>query len=239
MDILPEGDIKKTVERYTKRYELYGYSPKTLGWNKNRQQLRFNALTSLFFLNGKRILDIGCGFGDLNHLLQDRCGDNYYYTGIDLVPSLINEAKNRWAANNIEFFCSDFLQMSLNKKYDIAVTSGIFNHKLEQINNYDFIELVMKQTFRVVREGFAFDFLSDQVDYRKEHTFHSNPGKIICMVNKITRRFIVKNDYLPFEFAVIAFVDSEVNKLSGRYVRDMVFPSIINGKESVDSGRNN
>lgn len=220
----PKKDAQNTIKRYTERYNLYGYSPKTLGWNKNRQHIRFDALTKMFSLQGKRILDIGCGFGDLNYLLRRKCGDNYCYTGIDLVPKLIEKAKTLWSGDNIKFYVDDFLSIDLDQHFDIAIASGIFNYKLEQIDNYDYIELVMKKAISIVKEGFAFDFLSDNVDYKLEHTFHSNPSTILIMANKLTRRIILRNDYLPFEFAVIAFRDTEIDTMSGCYKRALKGP---------------
>ena len=79
-----DADVQTVVERYTRRFVEFGYDPRTLGWDKGKQMLRFGVLTSQIELRGKRILDIGCGFGDLNKLLCERCGDEYRYLGVDL-----------------------------------------------------------------------------------------------------------------------------------------------------------
>ena len=64
-----EGSFRKlfmeTLNKYyEKLYKKYGYSPKSLGWEKGKQFLRFHQLTCDFELKNASILDVGCGFGD-------------------------------------------------------------------------------------------------------------------------------------------------------------------------------
>jgi len=65
-----QNDLKNLIDRYSRRFESFGYDPRTLGWDKGKQMVRFELLTSQIDLRGKRILDIGCGFGDLNIFLK-------------------------------------------------------------------------------------------------------------------------------------------------------------------------
>ena len=81
---MDDQDRAGTVEKYRKGYAEHGYSPKTLGWDKGRQDIRFEVLLSFFECRGKSILDIGCGFGDLNRVLARKTGGAYSYTGVDL-----------------------------------------------------------------------------------------------------------------------------------------------------------
>jgi hypothetical protein len=87
------------------------------------------------------------------------------------------------------------------------VASGIFNLKLLEGDNYIFIEQVMQKAFRLCRVGFAFDFLSDKVDYRKENTFHAAPEHILALAYGMSRNVILLNNYMPFEFSIFVFKD--------------------------------
>ena len=62
------------VKKYTNNYLKYHYSPKTLGWPKGRQDIRFEILLSFFECKGKKILDIGCGFGSLGSQVRESYG---------------------------------------------------------------------------------------------------------------------------------------------------------------------
>lgn len=191
-----------TVEKYRKGYEQHGYSPKALGWDKGRQDIRFKVLLSFFECRGKSILDIGCGFGDLNRVLHRKIGDSYKYLGIDLVGELIDEGRCQYPQENIRFLNSDFLEYPFTETFDIVVASGIFNHKFASGNNDFFVERVLKKAWNLCTEGFAFDFLSDKVDYRHEHTYHNNPEHILRLAYGLSRNVVLRNDYMPFEFCL-------------------------------------
>ena len=212
-----EKDKKKVIKRYTERFEQYGYSPKSLGWDKGKHDIRFDILTSQYDFKKKSILDIGCGFGDLNITLRKRVGNNYTYHGIDIVPVLIDKAKEMYQNDNIEFSCNDFLSANFDTKYDYIIASGIFNFKLISGNNYSFIRNVIKKSFELCNDGFAFDFLSDKVDYKYDHTFHSSPAEILSMGYEYSRNVILRNDYMPFEFSLFVFKDDSFD------INDTVF----------------
>jgi SAM-dependent methyltransferase len=217
MSGLTEQERTDTIERYAARYRQFGVSEQTLGWTHNRQMLRFSALTSLFDLRGLHVLDVGCGFGDLNRLLTERCGDDYEYTGIDLVPELISEARLLWPRPGIRFYSGDFSQLSREFSADIAVASGILNHRLTESDNYTVAESVIRDALKCCRTAVAMDFLSDRVDYQLPHTFHFDPCRILEIAYRFSRRVVLRNDYLPFEFAVVIFRDDAVDRTNGRF----------------------
>jgi len=199
---LSEPDRAATVNRYRSQYAKYGYSPKSLGWDKGKQDIRFEVLAGFFDCMGKSILDIGCGFGDLNRVLERSCGEDYTYLGIDLVEEFVQEGRRRYRGQHIQFEVGDFMDLRFERDFDIVLSSGIFNHKFEETDNYRFIMDVLEKSMRLVREGVAFDFLSDKVDFRHAHTFHSSPEKIISMGYQLSRNVVLRNDYFPFEFSL-------------------------------------
>lgn len=220
--MMTEIDKNILKARYSERYKQFGYSPKTLGWDKGKQDLRYHILFEEFNLAGKSILDIGCGFGDANKVIQHKT-NRYQYLGIDIVEELIEEAtKNYINDKNISFLLEDFLQTTINDPFDIVVASGVFNFKLKNNQNYQFIEAFMKKAFEIAKEGFAFDFLSDRVDYKYEHTFHSSPSEILNLAYPLSKNLILKNNYMPFEFALIVFKNSNFD------IEDTIFERFKN-----------
>ncbi|MBW5448460.1 methyltransferase domain-containing protein [Cohnella sp. CFH 77786] len=222
---LSENDVKATIERYKERFGLYGYSPKTLGWFKGKQRLRFQMLTSFFPLQEHQsYLDVGCGFGDLNLILKEK-GLPYSYLGVDLVEELIHFGNQMFNEPNIQFILGDFLKIEFQSSYDYVISSGMFNHKFEKTDNYQFIEKCMEKAFSLCNVAIAFDFLSDKVDYKHDHTFHSSPEKILSMAYRLSRNVVLRNDYMPFEFTVIVFKNDSFSKI------DTIFNSF---KERAD-----
>jgi len=197
----------KVINRYTSRFKEFGVHPKTLGWDKGKQALRYTMLLELFDLERVSILDVGCGFGDALKVI-DKKSHNYEYVGIDLVPKLIESASSLYEGkNNISFICDDFLNINFDRKFDIVIGSGLFNFKLIEMNNYDFIREIMLKSFELSNIGISFDFLSSLVDYEYDDTFHSEPAKIVEFSSQLTKNYCLNNTYMPFEFMVSCFND--------------------------------
>ncbi|MBN2644217.1 MAG: class I SAM-dependent methyltransferase [Desulfuromonadaceae bacterium] len=205
-DSISKSDLDQIRQRYEQRFRNFGYSPKTLDWDKGKQDIRFSILTSQLDFTGKSVLDIGCGFGDLNLTLNSITNGNYRYLGVDICPPLIEEARKRYGSEKVEFFCGDIRSANLNN-IDYAIASGIFNQKFEHSDNKGFIEDTMRWVFDSVNIGFAFNFLSDKVDYRKDNTYHSSPEEILGMAYKLSRNLLLLNNCMPFEFSLFVFKD--------------------------------
>lgn len=196
---------------YTSRYKQWGYSPKSLGWDKGNQHVRFDVLTSHYCFEQKSVLDIGCGFGDLVNVLSQK-SSQFDYVGIDLSEDFVQKARELHPSPYCKFFAQDILTFSPQEKFHYAIASGTFNLKLSGVNQYEFIEDVIKKTLQLCTDGFAFDFLSDKVDYQKEETFHFSPEKILSIAYKYSRNVMLRNDYMPFEFSLFLFKDDSFEK---------------------------
>lgn len=205
-------DKERYIDEANAMYTEFGYSPKVLRANKGKQDLRFNILTSMMKLENeeKCILDLGCGFGDLKTYL-DQKKYRVKYIGVDIVETFINKAKELHPDGL--FICEDFLEMDMIKNVDYVIACGPFNYKfLGKISNYEFIEKCMNKAMLIAKEGIAFDFLSNKVDYQYDHTFHSSPEKILEMAYKLSRNVSLRNDYMPFEFSLFINKDDSFDK---------------------------
>ncbi|MBO5975146.1 MAG: class I SAM-dependent methyltransferase [Paludibacteraceae bacterium] len=207
MNSHPDYNIIKSF--YRTRYNQWGCSPKSLGWDKGNQSVRFDVLTSHYSFEKKTVLDIGCGFGDLVNVLEKKASC-FEYTGIDLSDDFVQRATQLHP--DCEFFQQDILSFAPQKMFDYAIASGTFNLKLQGVDQYEFIEEVIKKTLQLCTDGFAFDFLSDKVDYRKEETFHYSPERILSIAYKYSRNVMLRNDYMPFEFSLFLSKDDSFEK---------------------------
>jgi hypothetical protein len=123
------------------------------------------------------------------------------YTGYDINKNLISTGKRAYP--KAALFHEDYLAKKRPKKFEYIVSSGVHNLKLK--NNWAFVERTFEVFDRGATCGFAMNFLSDKVEYRLEDTFHANPEKILALGYKYSRRVVLRNDYMPFEFTL--FVD--------------------------------
>jgi SAM-dependent methyltransferase len=196
-------DQQRYIERYSNRFREYGYDPLTLGWgNGGRQEIRFRALMQVAENGWGSVLDVGCGFSDLFGYLQS-IGWKGRYVGIDLVPVLLDEARQRYPG--VEVYCQDLLEGAELGTFDYVVASGIFNAKLHHESNTHHIAAMLQKMFELSTVAVAADFLSTLVDFQAPDAFHSNPLDILKTCLGLSRRSVLRHDYLPFEFCVYMY----------------------------------
>lgn len=140
-----------------------------LGWeNAKAQELRFEALTKSIDINGKHVLDVGCGTGNLLEYFSYRYRD-FSYTGVDILEQMVAAAKSKNLPGNflsIDIFKNNPFEQH---EFDIVLCSGIFNLNLG--NNKEFLLQAIKTFEFLAAEVIAFNLLSDKSD-DKEDTYY-------------------------------------------------------------------
>ena len=212
-------DVASMVENYRNQFKKHGYSPMALGWTKGKQDIRFEVLTSFFNLENKSILDLGCGFGDLNRYIRENITKNFSYTGIDVVPEFISKAiEMKNVDDDSKFLLGDFISTNLDEKFDIVLGSGIFNHKFSKGNNDEFIRNALFKACDYATEGVAFDFLTNRVGYELPHVYYSDPKEVLALGLLKSNNIIFRADYFPFEYAIAVYMDQEFDKHDTTYI---------------------
>lgn len=83
-----------------------------------------------FFVNrirpGERVLDVGCGKGELAYDLATRAGARV--TGLDFSPFVLEFARSRFHAQDLEFIEGDVLAWEPDQKYEVVVLSNVLEH---------------------------------------------------------------------------------------------------------------
>lgn len=203
---------RQIVESYQRLYAAHGYAPKSLGWDKGKQFLRFHQLTSEWNLAGASLLDVGCGFGDFVRYLAAMKVDGCAYTGIDLVGEFISEAERRFGSAHAAFVRTALEDYAPQRPFDYAIASGTFNLRAEGLDGYDHIRRSLARMFELSRIAVSADFLSDRVEYAYEHNFVSSPERILSIAYGLSRNVVLRNTYFPFEFCVTIYRDDAFDR---------------------------
>ncbi len=98
-------------------------------------------LLSLVPQNAKKVLDVGCGTGDLTDKLRKR---GYKVLGIDQSKNMICEAQKRYP--NTKFKIKDILTMATDKKFDVVFSNAVFHW----INNQ---QMLLNQIHNLLNPG--------------------------------------------------------------------------------------
>ena len=202
MDLKTHQSILK---HYTKLYKKFGQTPASIGWTKGKQDIRFNAVIEIGKLKNSSILDVGCGFGDLLLFLNKK-KLQVKYTGIDINQKFISICKKKYPKSI--FQVRDIETRPFKKKFDWVFAIGTTNHS----GSYKYIERLLAEMFKCSKKGIVMDFLSTYVDFTKPGNFHASPEKIFKIAKKLSKRVIIRHDYLPFEFCVFIYKNDEIIK---------------------------
>jgi hypothetical protein len=209
------------VERYyTAKLREHGATPEGVDWNgQQSQQIRFDQLLGLlgdapeeFSLN-----DYGCGYGALLDCLGQR-NLSFEYTGYDISPSMVEEAKSRYADERRAAFTSNSNEL---RPADFTVASGVFNVKLETPVGvwYRYILETIELMVRLSKRGIAFNALTSHADpeYQRRDLFYADPAHLLdhCLGN-YSRNVLLNHDYDLYEFTVIVRLDGRPPVAPGR-----------------------
>ena len=209
---MKDEDRLDFIKRYEKRLKETGYSPETLGWGTNgRQEVRFSVLAELALREaGSSVLDVGCGFGDLYDFLKLH-GWRGHYTGIDIVPGLLEVGRERHPGLDLREADITDSTVSFNQ-YDFVISSGVFNAALPSGRNDAHVEAALRRMLQLCREATCVDFLSSYVDFQKPGAHHTDPCWAFALAMSITRRVMLRDDYMPYEFSMFLFRDDSVSE---------------------------
>ncbi len=84
---------------------------------------------------GRKVLEIGCGEGDLASIIAFHGGK---VTAIDYSEEAIKIANKKYNLDNCRFICCDYQDMS--EKYDIVVLNGVLEHTEDPLDTLFFIK---------------------------------------------------------------------------------------------------
>lgn len=201
---------------YREAFEKHGMSPSSVLMPKGRQDVRFESLCRFFRKGNFTILDFGSGLGDLFDFMRPRFS-NFQYTGADIVEEFV-EASRKARPDGTFVQIED--HRSLVKTYDYVAIAGVFNTLYNQEANIHraYVFDAVEYLFSLTKDCLAINFMTDAVDFRQAGAYHQNPVELCEFVNrKLSRRWILDQSYMPYEFTLTIFCDDEIQRPENIY----------------------
>lgn len=198
----PESyEQRVVIDFFRLHVRLFGNDWRALGWqSRQTQYARFAVLSEIGPLAHTRILDVGCGLGDLYGYLQAR-DIPVEYTGYDLLPDMIERARQRYP--DACFMVRDVLQGLGAERFDYVLSSGAFNISFGE--NMRAMRHVLRQMFDCCTRGVAINFLSiadaghDPIFYRYDRQ------EMLAYCQTFCPQVQLREDYLPNDFTLYLF----------------------------------
>lgn len=145
-----------------------GDKAKALGWTSEESQLcRFEVIARSADFEKKRILDLGCGYGELFELL-----DSIYriqsYTGVDQHAGFLKKAKQNYTEDRCQFLSGDMSKMNL-EAHDIVIASGSLNYISR---DSDYLTNMITRMYELANQTVIFNLLNSS-QYPSRNTLMS------------------------------------------------------------------
>lgn len=209
-----EDISRKLGEHYAQKFAEYGATPEGVDWGPDPadHRLRLDRMLAVLELGHCQggieepsLLDVGCGYGSLLDLVQER-GLTLDYCGIDMCASMIEESKSRHG--NSEWLVGDVLSLEGCRRFDYVVCNGILTQKLgASIKAMDqYMQAIVTRMFDLCRIGVAFNVMTTHVNFMAPNLYYRNPVELFgwCM-SALTPRVRIDHAYPMFEYTVYLY----------------------------------
>ena len=193
----------ETTRFYEEHIRRFGFGYRALGFGRRAsQEKRFAAALGLGDFHRKRVLDVGCGFGDLLAWLNAR-GIEPRYTGIDIVRPMIERCRRRFRGTGARFLIGDALTFVADEPYDYVLASGIFGYNARDTRER--VRPTLEHLFSLTRIGMAVNVLSRRAPTRSPGRLYLHPADVLEFALELTPAVRLDHAYLPNDFTLCLY----------------------------------
>jgi SAM-dependent methyltransferase len=213
---LDPASRKAVTEFFEKSLARHG-SGSTLAvwWGSQRtQHRRFSVLAEIGPWQGRSVVDIGCGVGDLFGFLEAR-GLRVRYRGYDLSARMVAAARAKYAHPRAAFEVGDPLAEGLaSRSADYVIASGTFN--VHYRDHAAYLKRAVAAMFDACRRAVAFNVLTpippehpdaalmDQL-YEAQLFQHVDLEALLAECRRLAPRVEARTGYLDWDATVMLF----------------------------------
>ncbi|MGB6987163.1 MAG: class I SAM-dependent methyltransferase [Candidatus Aquilonibacter sp.] len=151
------------------------------------------------------VYEIGCGVATLSEFLAE-----YFplarYSGSDILSEMVERAKTRNPGVDVEQ--RDVIANPPSKQYDYVLISGVFNLRMsnDDASWFEFVKTMSRAAFGIAHRGYASNFLTSYVDWKRELGYYQDPSAIFDFAQRELSRFSeIRHSYYPWEFTLFVY----------------------------------
>jgi len=194
---------------YDRTLHIFGDRPESLRWTSEGQRAHYEAMLDIAgVIEGRKVLDFGCGKGDFYQFLKDK-GIESDYTGFDINENLIALARRKFPQARFGVF--DIERDTMSEEFDYIFLCGVFNLKVQGID--ELIRFTLKKLFPCCRIGLAFNALSVHAPQKAFELHYASPEALFGFaLDNLSPFVVMRHDRIPYDFTM--FVYRDLNALS-------------------------
>jgi len=191
------------ISFFDRQLSQQGDRPEALRWSEAGQRLRFENLLDIGDINGKKILDYGCGKGDFCQFLRNK-DIQVAYSGFDINEKLIALANKKYPG--VDFRIFDAEKNMLYEDFDYIFLCGVFNLNVQGLD--ETIKNVLIKLFKHCRHALAFNALSVHNPKKDFELHYTSPEDIFDFaVKNLSSLVSLKHDRMAYDFTLFIYRD--------------------------------
>lgn len=201
----------KSLNIYKEKFKKFGSNHKSLLWKtKGAAHQRFRQFWAEIDFDDKKVLDLGCGFGEMGNFLSKRY-KNVTYKGIDIMPEFIDSGHKLYPQLSLEI--ANFHELTKTERYDIVLASGVLNSNYgTKEKNMDHRRKAIKKMFSLTDNILAFNMLGSHPRTKVNHSsnvWYADSLEILKYCFELTPRVIFRANYHPKDFTIIMYKEKK------------------------------
>jgi SAM-dependent methyltransferase len=184
---------------------LHGDRPEAVRWTRPGQIAHYRSMLDVGDISDSKILDFGCGKGDLYQFLTDQDID-VEYIGVDINTRLISMAREKHPG--IDFRVFDLDKESFAEDFDYIFLCGVFNLRVDGLD--EIIRDALKKLFVHCRIAMAFNALSIHNPKKDFELSYVSPEELFTFaVRNLSPYVSMRHDRIAYDFML--FVHKNLN----------------------------
>lgn len=180
-------------------------SSAALGWKTARSQTaRFEVLAEIGDLDGRSVLDVGCGHGDLRGFLGERFPD-VEYLGLEHFEPFLEVAAERYGQlPRTRFLLGDFTTAAL-PEVDYVLASGALGYRSEQPG---FALTMIEKLYAACRVALGVNMLAhlpDRPGGQEGVLVAHDRDAVVARCRQLAPRVTLRDGYFEEDFTVFLY----------------------------------
>lgn len=194
---------------YNYHWEKFGDRPEALRWTPKGQLRRYHTFLDIApDLNGRTVLDYGCGTAGLYGFLKRR-NIHVQYTGVDINENFINVAKIKYPECALKVMSID--EESLEGYFDYIFICGVFNLRVPGVQ--DDLRNSLVGLFKHCNKGLALNALSSHAPVKDPELNYTSPeGMVKFAIENLSPSVALRHDLIENDFTL--FVYTALNEIT-------------------------
>lgn len=197
------ADSGRIASYYDALVDRYGHDPRACDASGIESlERRYRVLGDVQDLSGRRVLEVGCGFGDLGAYLRRRY-EGVVYRGVDLSHRMVEAGR---AAHGLDLRVANVLDLDpAEERYDVVLAQGIF-YLLDGDAEAKMQELVRAMA-ALSLEATAFTAVSTWTPSPEPGEYYVDPVGLLGFCRTLAPLVTVRHDYHPGDVAAYLYLD--------------------------------